>query len=69
MERGVWRATVHVVTESDTTEQMSTHPYTLSLLFDTSKVPCESKLLLLFLNFYLFIFSSARSPGLLSGFL
>ena len=25
MDRGTWQATVHAVTESDTTEQLSTH--------------------------------------------
>ena len=25
MDRGAWRATVHVVTESDVTERLSTH--------------------------------------------
>ena len=27
MDRGAWRATVHGVTESDSTEQMSTYTY------------------------------------------
>ena len=46
MDRGAWRATVHGVAESDTTEQQNHHHY----LFPSLKAPACTAALNYFLN-------------------